>query len=78
MTFDPFRPTREPWRSIYDAFQAEATQRHGRSVTEWIAAEEQAVLSAATQVAKKWGGRHLTLTWFDARRPTPGVLLTMH
>ena len=46
MTFDPFRPTREPWRSIYDAFQAEATQRHGRSVTEWIAAEEQAVLSA--------------------------------
>lgn len=55
MTFDPFRPTREPWRSIYDAFQAEATQRHGRSVTEWIAAEEQAVLSAATQEAKKMG-----------------------
>ena len=55
MTFDPFRPSREPWRSIYDAFQTEAAQRHGRSVEEWIAAEEQAVLSAATQVANNMG-----------------------
>lgn len=55
MTFDPFRPHREPWRSIYDAFQTEAQKRHGRSVEDWIAGEEQAVLAAASAVAERSG-----------------------
>lgn len=55
MSFDPYRPNREPWRSIYDAFQLEAAKRSGRSVGEWIAAEEQAVLVAATRAAAQAG-----------------------
>lgn len=47
MTHDPFRPSREPARSIYDAFQAEASKRQGRSVEEWLQAEREAVWRAA-------------------------------
>lgn len=41
---DIFKPRQEPARSIYQAFQLEAGKRRGRSIEEWIAAEEDAVL----------------------------------
>lgn len=37
----------EPLRSIYDAFQAEAAKRKGRSFEEWSLAEMNAVHQAA-------------------------------
>lgn len=52
---DVFRPSHEPAQSIYDAFQKEAEKRKGRSVEEWIAAEHQAVLLAATSQAQILG-----------------------
>ena len=52
---DIFRPAREPARAIYDALMDEATMRKTRTVDEWIAAEELAVLNAATAVAEKYG-----------------------
>lgn len=44
---DVFRPRMEPHRSIYDAFQAEAAKRKGRSFEEWSSAEISAVYRAA-------------------------------
>ncbi|WP_018234425.1 hypothetical protein [Thioalkalivibrio thiocyanodenitrificans] len=54
---DIFRPLQDPARTIYDAFQAEAANRDGRSVEQWIAAEAKAVLDAATQAAQRLGLR---------------------
>ncbi|MHA6848766.1 hypothetical protein [Ralstonia syzygii] len=50
---DVFEPKREPALSIYNAFQAEATKRHGRSVEEWIAAERDAVFRESVHQAQK-------------------------
>lgn len=58
---DVFRPSREPARTIYDAFQAEAKKRKGRSVNEWIEAERQAVWRAARDYAQQRGLRILSL-----------------
>lgn len=49
---DVFRPRQEPARSIYDAFQAEAALRPGRSVEEWCQAERLAVWRAARDYAQ--------------------------
>ncbi len=50
---DVFEPRREPARSIYKAFQAEARKRKGRSVDEWITAEREAVYREAVSQAQK-------------------------
>ena len=55
MKRDIFRPSREPYRTIYDAFQAEAAKREGRSVYEWMAAERKAVWQAARDYAQQHG-----------------------
>ena len=34
---DVFRPSQDPARAIYDAFQAEAAKRKGRALGEWVA-----------------------------------------
>lgn len=57
MTHDPFRPHSEPAMSLYDAFQAEARKRKGRSVEEWIKAEREAVWRAARDQAEMLGLR---------------------
>ena len=49
---DVFRPRMEPLRSIYDAFQAEASKRRERSVEVWIKAEMDAVYQAALEASK--------------------------
>lgn len=49
---DVFRPRIEPHRSIYDAFQAEASKRRERPVEVWIKAEIDAVYQAALQAAQ--------------------------
>lgn len=53
----PFRPTKEPARSIHDAFQLEADKRKGRALEVWIAAELQAVFDAAQLAAERHGLR---------------------
>lgn len=50
-----FRPVTEPARTIYDAFQAEARRRAGRSVEEWTAAEAGAVWAATRDYAQQNG-----------------------
>jgi len=50
---DIFRPSREPARAIYDAFQAEAEKRNGRDFKVWTEAEENAVWNAARDAAQK-------------------------
>lgn len=54
MNTDPFRPRQEPQRSIYDAFQAEASKRAGRSFEEWSRAEIEAVHAAAITAARSY------------------------
>jgi hypothetical protein len=54
-THDDFRPTQQPAQCVYDAFQAEAAKRKGRSTEEWVAAERQAVWSAARDYAQQHG-----------------------
>lgn len=49
---DVFRPRMEPHRSIYDAFQAEASKRRERSVGDWMKAEIEAVYQAALQASQ--------------------------
>jgi hypothetical protein len=53
MNNDIFRPHTEPARSIYDAFQAEAAKRAGRSIEAWQSAERDAVLREAIFQAQK-------------------------
>jgi len=52
---DPFRPIREPARSIYDALLREATHRRERSVAEWLAAERGAVHRESILQAQRLG-----------------------
>lgn len=54
---DVFQPTVEPARSIYTAFQAEAKNRSGRSVEEWMTAELDAVYREAVYQAQALGLR---------------------
>jgi hypothetical protein len=54
---DIFEPRREPARSIYLAFQAEATKRKGRSVNEWLTAEREAVFRESAHQAQMLGLR---------------------
>jgi hypothetical protein len=54
---DSFRPRAEPARTIYDAFQAEASKRDVRSFEEWSNAEIEAVHAAARASAPAYGLR---------------------
>ena len=54
---DIFRPRSEPARAIYEAFEAEATKRDGRSAEEWQEAERRAVYRAAQSAATSMGLR---------------------
>jgi hypothetical protein len=58
---DIFEPRREPARSIYLAFQAEATRRKGRSVDEWLTAEREAVYRESIHQAQMLGLRVPTM-----------------
>lgn len=40
---DAFSPKSEPARSIFEAFQEEASKRNGRAISEWELAEIEAV-----------------------------------
>lgn len=55
MQYDPFRPHGQPAQAIYDAFQAEASQRRKRTLDEWIRMEREAVHKAACQYAEQHG-----------------------
>lgn len=55
MSHDVFRPHNEPARGLYDAFQAEAKNRKGRSVEVWTEAEAQAVWRTARDYAQQHG-----------------------
>jgi hypothetical protein len=61
MADDFFRPRHEPARTIYDAFQAEAAKRHGRTVPQWLQAEREAVWSRARDAAQQMGLRVPTM-----------------
>lgn len=50
-----FRPRHEPARALYDAFQAEALKRNGRSFEEWSDAECNAVWAVARDHAQQHG-----------------------
>ena len=58
---DIFKPRHEPARSIYEAFQREASKRKGRSIEEWTSAEREAVLREATSKAQQMGLRVPTM-----------------
>lgn len=58
---DVFQPRSEPAKSIYEAFQAEASMRDGRSIDEWQDAERNVVLLEAGIQARKLGLREPTL-----------------
>ena len=60
-SYDPFRPSQEPARSIHDAFQLEARKRKGREAEVWIAAELEAVFEAARLAAGQHGLRPLSM-----------------
>jgi spore germination protein GerM len=52
---DVFRPSREPAKTIYDAFQKEAENRTSREFEDWTEAETQAVHKAACKYAEEHG-----------------------
>ncbi|KFC73305.1 hypothetical protein [Massilia sp. LC238] len=52
---DVFEPRNEPAKSIYLAFQAEATKRKARQVEEWVKAERAAVHRECLHQAQKLG-----------------------
>lgn len=52
MSHDVFRPRLEPHRAIYDAFQAEASNRKGRPFAQWARAEMEAVYQAALRASE--------------------------
>lgn len=54
---DIFRPTSEPARSIYDAFQREAAKRPGSGSAEWMERERVAVHREAAIQATRLGLR---------------------
>jgi hypothetical protein len=51
---DIFCPTKDPARSIYLALVDEMGKRSGRSVSDWILAEREAVLREARIQAQVW------------------------
>ncbi|UQS88779.1 hypothetical protein M5C90_24815 [Pseudomonas chlororaphis subsp. piscium] len=55
MKNDPWQPTTEPARTLYEAFQAEAAKRAGRAVEQWLASERDAVWKAARDYAQQHG-----------------------
>ncbi len=61
MTHDPFRPLREPARTLYDTFQAEAKLRKSRSLEDWVRLEPIAVWNAAIRYAAEFGLRSPTM-----------------
>ncbi|MFK4706153.1 hypothetical protein ABIC83_002992 [Roseateles asaccharophilus] len=52
---DPWRPSRQPAQTLYDAFQAEAKHRKGRQLQDWIRLEREAVHRAACEYASQHG-----------------------
>ncbi|WP_410199279.1 hypothetical protein [Burkholderia cenocepacia] len=75
MLDDVFEPKREPARSIYNAFQAEATKRKGRSIDEWITAEREAVFREAVSQAQKLNLRPLSMSEIErAERSAVGSI----
>jgi hypothetical protein len=58
---DVFEPRYEPAKSIYLAFQEEASKRSGRSLDDWISAERDRVFKEATHLAKIHGLRAPTI-----------------
>ncbi len=58
---DIFQPRNEPAKSIYEAFQSEATKRKGRSIDEWMSAEREVVLREAAIQAARLGLRVPTM-----------------
>lgn len=60
-----FRPRSEPARTLYDALQAEAKHRKGRTPEQWMDAEQQAVWRAARDYAQQHG---LAVPTIDAVR----------
>ncbi len=52
---DVFRPRTEPAKTLYDAFQDEATKREGRTVSQWIHEERHAVWRTAVFYAHAHG-----------------------
>jgi hypothetical protein len=58
---DIFEPRNEPAKSIYLAFQDEATKRKGRSVPDWTQAELARVHSEACNHAQRLGQHAPTL-----------------
>lgn len=54
-THDPFAPSHEPARTLYEAFQAEAQLRKGRPLVVWVEAELQAVHRAGCAFAAAAG-----------------------
>lgn len=63
---DIFRPTQEPARRIYDAFQDEATKRSGRSFEEWHGAEKNRVWAEARDYAQQHGKPIPTMEQIEA------------
>lgn len=66
MAYDPFRPSSEPARTIYDAFQTEAMKRQGRPVEEWIKAEREVVWATARDAAQNLGLRAPTMAEIES------------
>lgn len=62
-----FRPTHEPARQLYDAFQIEAKLRKGREVGIWIEKERVAVWTAARNYAQQQGRMVPTLEQIRAK-----------
>jgi hypothetical protein len=54
-------PSREPAKTIYRAFQDEASKRKGRTVADWTAAEVNRVYLAAVDESRSLGLRTPTL-----------------
>lgn len=63
---DVFRPHCDPARTIYDAFQVEASKRKGVDVDDWILAERKAVWTAARDYAQQHGLRVPTMAEVEA------------
>ncbi|CAN7764718.1 hypothetical protein LJR039_007251 [Pseudorhodoferax sp. LjRoot39] len=62
-----FRPTQEPARLLYDAFQAESLLRKEREVGIWIEKERLAVWTAARDYAQQHGRPVPTLEQIKAK-----------
>jgi len=58
---DFFRPTNQPARTIYDAFQVEAKKRSDVGFDEWVVNERYAVWKAARDKAVEMGLRIPTM-----------------